>query len=117
MELNNYQSEAMTTCTASSHNLVYMLNGLTAEVGEVNDKIAKAVRKEQIVINNNQLELTAPNGELLEGIRKELGDCLWFVAGLCDTFGWSIEDIARENLAKLKSRQERGVIIGNGDER
>lgn len=42
---------------------------------------------------------------------------LWFVAGLCDTLDWSLEQIAQDNLAKLKSRQERGVIIGNGDER
>ena len=85
--------------------------------GEGNDKIAKAVRKEQIDICHNQMNIIAPNGELLEGIRKEIGDCLWFIAGLCDTFGWSLEQIAQENLAKLKSRQERGVIIGNGDER
>jgi NTP pyrophosphatase (non-canonical NTP hydrolase) len=117
MELNKYQSEAMTTCTASSHNLVYMLNGLTAEVGEVNDKVAKAVRKELITINNNQMELNDPCFELIDGLRKEIGDVLWFVAGLCDTLDWSLEQIAQENLAKLKSRQERGVIIGNGDER
>jgi hypothetical protein len=31
--------------------------------------------------------------------------------------GWKLDDVARENLEKLASRQQRGVIDGNGDER
>lgn len=31
--------------------------------------------------------------------------------------GWDMEAIARMNLEKLASRQQRGVIDGNGDER
>jgi excinuclease UvrABC nuclease subunit len=54
MELNEYQKGAMSTCMESSNNVAYMLTGLTAEVGEVNDKIAKAIRKGKIRIDNNQ---------------------------------------------------------------
>ena len=44
MELNEYQEKAMQTCLDTCKNITYMLNGLNAEVGEVNDKIAKAIR-------------------------------------------------------------------------
>lgn len=47
----------------------------------------------------------------------EVGDVLWFVAGIASTMGVSLEEIANANLAKLQSRQQRGVIDGNGDNR
>ena len=31
--------------------------------------------------------------------------------------GWDLEDVAQGNLDKLASRQQRGVIDGNGDNR
>nr|CAI9751227.1 hypothetical protein WMHIBSEC_WMHIBSEC_CDS_0051 [Caudoviricetes sp.]CAI9751786.1 hypothetical protein AZFZUZMX_AZFZUZMX_CDS_0051 [Caudoviricetes sp.] len=31
--------------------------------------------------------------------------------------GWKLEDVAKLNLEKLASRQQRGVIDGNGDNR
>jgi NTP pyrophosphatase (non-canonical NTP hydrolase) len=48
---------------------------------------------------------------------KELGDVLWYVAQLASELGLELEDIARENLEKLSSRQRRGVLSGSGDER
>ena len=55
MELNEYQEKAMQTCLDTCKNITYMLNGLNAEVGEVNDKIAKAIRKGWIYIDGNHL--------------------------------------------------------------
>ena len=52
-----------------------------------------------------------------EDIAKELGDVLWYVAVLADYLDLSLDDIATANLAKLASRQERGVLGGNGDNR
>ena len=48
---------------------------------------------------------------------KELGDVLWYVAQLASELGLALEDVARENLEKLGSRQRRGVLSGSGDER
>ena len=49
--------------------------------------------------------------------KKEAGDILWQLSGLCHVMGWELEDVAQGNLDKLASRQERGVIDGNGDNR
>ena len=55
--------------------------------------------------------------ELEAGLKAELGDILWFVAGLADVMGWSLDEVAEQNIEKLASRQKRGVIDGNGDNR
>ncbi len=55
--------------------------------------------------------------ELLQHLKLEAGDILWQLSGLCSTFGWSLQDIAQMNLDKLASRQQRGKIIGDGDDR
>ena len=50
-------------------------------------------------------------------LKKEAGDILWQLSGLCHVMGWDLEDVARQNLQKLASRKERGVIDGDGDNR
>lgn len=121
MKLDEYQKSAMTTCTESSRNFAYMTYGLSAEVGEFMDKVAKAVRKDQIVMNDNRIRSVLNKDEefadICKGMKAELGDCLWFIAGICSVCGWTLEEVAQYNLDKLVSRQKRGVIIGNGDNR
>ena len=120
MELNEYQKRAMTTCTESSNNFSYMMLNLVGEVGELASKIAKEVRKERMEVNKSQLHMTEGNYmkvEFDEELKKEAGDILWQLSGLCSVMGWSLEDIAQMNLDKLASRKERNVIIGDGDNR
>lgn len=50
-------------------------------------------------------------------LKKEAGDILWQLAGLCWVMGWDLEDVAQGNLDKLASRKQRGVIDGDGDNR
>lgn len=125
MELNEYQKQAMTTCMESSNNFAYMMLNLVGEVGEFASKVAKAVRKDLLSIGysrksqRNQLVETHlnvidANGEEL---KKEAGDILWQLAGLCSVMGWSLEEVAQQNLDKLSSRKQRNVIDGNGDNR
>lgn len=119
LTLNEYQLKAMSTCMESSNNIAYMLTGLTAEVGEINDKIAKAVRKNQIKITRNNLctwNDRTPS-DFRDNLIKEIGDVLWFVAGLSKVLGVNLNDVAQGNLDKLQSRKQRGVIDGNGDNR
>lgn len=123
MTLNEYQTKAMTTNAASSDNDTYSLFGLVAEVGEIADKIAKGVRKQIITICDDRIyhsedgNINLQYVEFEEGLKKELGDVLWFCAHLADRFNWPLEEVAQLNLNKLADRAKRGVIIGNGDNR
>ena len=120
MTLNEYQEKAMSTCVDKSYNYSYMSEGMGSEVGEFKGKVAKGIRKGNIKISSNSLVLLAPKSEragILEGLKSELGDILWFVAGMASVMGWTLEDVAQGNVDKLASRQQRGVIDGNGDNR
>ena len=48
-------------------------------------------------------------------LKKEAGDVLWQLSGLCTIMGWSLEDVAQINLDKLSARKAVGTIDGNGD--
>lgn len=102
MNLNEYQLLAYKTALDSAKNPAYMVANLTSEAGEVSGKYAKWVR----------------DGFLDEvGMQKEAGDVLWQIAGLCTVMGWSLADIASQNLKKLAQRQINNTLMGEGDER
>lgn len=68
--------------------------GLSGEVGELNDMIKKTIFHGH-AINMNE-------------VRKEIGDVLWYLAMMCDSFGFDIEEIAKMNIDKLKERYPEG---------
>jgi NTP pyrophosphatase (non-canonical NTP hydrolase) len=108
MRLNEYQEKAIETAIyGSGYTILYPTLGLTGEAGEVSDKVKKVLR-------DNDGEFSEE--KKLE-IAKELSDCLWYCAALARDLGYSLEEICIINLEKLKSRQERGVIEGSGDNR
>ena len=128
MELNDYQNKAMSTCMDSSRNMSYMAMGLTSEVAEFMGKIAKDRRKGDVYVGTNDQESDlhytigfmddlARCCEWESDLKHELGDILWFAAGIAEVMGWTLEEVAQENIDKLASRQKRGVIDGNGDNR
>lgn len=118
--LVDYQQKAMTTCTPSSENILYMLFNLQGEVGELSGKIAKLIRKREMrvhsTIDGHTHEIDATE-EDMQAIAYECGDVLWQLSGVCSVLGFSLSDVASDNLAKLASRKSRGVIVGNGDNR
>lgn len=121
MNLNEYQERAMMTCMATSENFSYMMLNLVGEVGEFASKVGKALRKGKVSFKNDGQLLIYANMsseagyEFEENLRKEAGDILWQLAGLCSVMGWELEDVAWENLNKLQTRKENGTIDGNGD--
>lgn len=121
MTLNDYQVRAMVTCLPSCMNDVYAINGLTAEVGEINDKVAKWVRKGICRIENNHLVFNTHDEELVaeyqEELAKEVGDIQWSIALASKLLGYDLGDVGKINLDKLRDRARRGVIDGNGDNR
>lgn len=50
-------------------------------------------------------------------LEKELGDCCWMIAELCSLYGLELETVMDKNIAKLTDRRNRGVIVGEGDNR
>lgn len=121
----------MTTCMPSSENFSYMLLNLVGEVGEFASKIAKGIRKghcsiglePKIAEEYDTTDETIANelwqfygiDERTEELKKEAGDVLWQLSGLCSVMGWSLDDIAQMNLDKLAARKAVGTIDGDGD--
>ena len=87
--------------------LLHLVLGLVGESGEIAEKFKKWVRD----LDSDESRIDRAD------IAKELGDVLWYVAVLADYLDLSLDDIATANLAKLASRQGRGVLGGSGDNR
>lgn len=119
MTLNEYQDKAMSTCLDTCSNTVYMLNGLTAEVGEINDLVAKWVRKGIARIDNNNLVFNTSDesvrDEYVSLLVKEIGDCAWFLAGLSRVLGVPFNIVGQVNIDKLAARKNEGTIITHTD--
>lgn len=119
MTLKEYQEKAMTTCMPSSNNFSYMFLNLVGEVGEFASKVAKHIRKENLALDNNNLQgkwnLDDDTNAEINELKKEAGDILWQLSGLCTVMDWSLEDVAQMNLDKLAARKAVGTIDGNGD--
>ena len=106
----------------SSENFSYMFLNLVGEVGEFASKVAKALRKETGMMDGpnfyfykHQDEGMPSSKELIEELKKEAGDILWQLSGVCSVMGWSLEEIAQMNLDKLAARKAVGTIDGSGD--
>ena len=108
MEFSDYQHFSRRTASYPRQAwLTYPALGLAGEAGEVAEHAKKTIRDDGGEVSD----------ERRAAIAKELGDVLWYVAQLASELGLELEDIARENLEKLFSRQRRGVLWGSGDER
>ena len=77
------------------------------EAGEVQGKIKKIIRDSGGVITDKDRT----------EIAKELGDCLWYIASMCQNLGITMESVATGNIEKLESRHLRGTVHGSGDNR
>jgi NTP pyrophosphatase (non-canonical NTP hydrolase) len=52
-----------------------------------------------------------------DAMAAELGDVLWYLARAAAELDYHLSTIAEMNVEKLKSRKERNVLGGSGDER
>lgn len=105
----NYQEQSRKTYSdiPTDDPIVYPTLGLVNEAGELAGKIKKIFR-------DKDGEFSQADKDALKG---ELGDVLWYLTQICTNLGFSLEEVAEENLDKLFSRLERGVIQGDGDNR
>jgi len=108
MQLSDYQRQSRRTAEYPREAwLAYPALGLAGEAGEVAEHAKKAIRDDAGKVSD----------ERRAAMSKELGDVLWYVAQLASELGLELEDIAAQNLEKLLSRQQRGVLSGSGDDR
>ena len=96
MTFKDYQEQARRTQNPSltpREQLEHALWGLSAEVGEV-----------------CSLHQKTHQGHAMDGtvLRKEIGDCLWFIGELCDVYGFDMGFIAEQNIDKLRKRYPDG---------
>lgn len=107
LSFDEYQSLAMLTRTGDANAFFYPALGLAGEAGEVAENIKKMIRDD--------------GGDLTDSRRaalaKELGDVMWYLAALATDCQLTLDQIAEANISKLRSRQERGVLHGSGDDR
>jgi NTP pyrophosphatase (non-canonical NTP hydrolase) len=104
MDMHTYQGYVSSTAVyPHDQAVVHPVLGLAGEAGEVAGKLSKWLRGD---------------GELdREGLAYELGDCLWFIAAVALDLGYTLEEIAEMNVAKLQKRAAEGTIKGTGDNR
>ena len=111
--MNEYQNKAaefdLFRATGNYNTVAFVekVLGLVGEAGETADKIKKVLRdKDGVVSEHDKIE-----------IAKELGDVLWYVANIARYLDVPLETVAQLNLEKLKSRQQRKLLHGEGDNR
>lgn len=68
--------------------------GLSGEVGELNDMLKKWIFHEK------QLDP--------EHLKREISDVCWYLALMCDSFEFSLDEIMQINIDKLKARYPEG---------
>ena len=110
MEFNEYQKRALETALfPEKYKIIYPAIGLGNEAGEVLGKVKKWLRGDD------------GDGDMSEerklALKDELGDVLWYLAVLARDLGLNLDEIAKLNIEKLKSRKERGALKGDGDKR
>ena len=104
MDFSEYQLKASRTAIyPKEYRIFYPCLGLSAEVGELNNKVKKKMRDNAVL-----------NKEDMEG---EIGDVLWYLSQVANDLDLSLDEIAKKNIEKLASRMKRGVIKGSGDNR
>jgi len=102
-EFDAYQDFTDTTAIyPPEKGLEYVALGLASEAGEFAGKVKKMIR----------------DGNYdTEAMIAELGDVLWYVARAAAELDVHLSDVAKDNVEKLKSRMERNVVKGDGDNR
>lgn len=97
MKFNDYQKLASRTLNCDLYRdqkLSMLCMGLSGESGEVTDLFKKKIYHGHHV--------------KVKDVVKELGDVLWYLSGIATECGLSLEDIALENIDKLKRRYPDG---------
>jgi NTP pyrophosphatase (non-canonical NTP hydrolase) len=98
--LDDYQLSAMSTAKPNiADSPIYMGLALAGEAGEVANILKKWIRDGTSMTDDAQMK-----DEYRERALDELGDVLWYVAGLAGALGYDLSEVAKFNLDKLAGR-------------
>ena len=113
MDFDTYQQKAKKydffeeTTDISNVGFLEKVLGIAGEAGETADKSKKLLRDKDGVIDK----------EDIDAVCKELGDILWYMAGVARYLEVPLSEVAQMNLDKLESRYQRNKLHGSGDNR
>lgn len=96
MTINTYQLLADRTMNpelTQVETILHALHGLSAEVGEIHSIYQKSYQGHEVSDDD---------------LKAELGDLLWFAAEYCTAKGWDMEQVANQNIEKLRKRFPKG---------
>lgn len=110
MNENEYQILAARTLihqptplTPEETMIIWNAIGLAGETGEVVDHIKKAIFHQ--------------HGLDREKVKEELGDVLWYIAGLSTQLGFTLEEVMKANISKLQTRYQNGFSVAESRNR
>ncbi len=94
--LKKYQQACKKTAQHFKNKKEEIMNwglGIAGEAGDVASCIKKTF---------------AHGNDQTAGIKENLGDTMWYMATICNYFGWDLKDVLNENLEKLSKRYAKG---------
>ncbi len=50
-------------------------------------------------------------GNQVVGIKENIGDTMWYLAMICNFYGWNFEEVLAENIEKLRKRYSKTFTI------
>ena len=71
--------------------------GIISEVGELAGHLKHVLYHDWKLDRNN--------------VKEEIGDALWYLTALASTMGFSLDDIMKHNIEKLKERYPNGFSM------
>jgi len=101
VDLHEYQVLCKATAKKFNTSVEEILTWGLGIAGEAGD-VASCIKKTFIHDNDKR-----------DGIRENIGDAMWYMAMICNFFGWNMQDVLDENIKKLKERYPKGFTIEN----
>ena len=89
-DLNDYSPIVERIANPETAKMIHYLLGIGSESGELQNALKRWVAYERPLDKTN--------------VKEELGDVLWYMARICDMFGWTFEEVMALNIKKLETR-------------
>jgi NTP pyrophosphatase (non-canonical NTP hydrolase) len=97
----------------------YIADAIVTDLEDYSSVVERLQNKETVRILHAAMGLVTESSELMDALKKhlmygkpldivnlkeEVADCMWYMAILADTLGFTFEEVQDKNIAKLKAR-------------